>query len=302
MSLEDFSDCEKYLHTRIRFIDCSGKIHCGYCSMIVNPLEYVVESDDYGTQYVHPADILGFEHEENQRPVNSEYPKNGKLNEAKNKHTKSYHLRKYYLLPIILDLVLFGVCWYNSLYFLTYITIALLLSGIVSIFFILTSDDVPSAGEPVGCLSLLFVVVITIMYNVADDERYVCKNGSVFHLHKDCSTIKAASDVKTITKAQGWLYGYFSDCKICVKTDAEKKNQEIDKFWKNYEKTQQDIEKFEKKMNESMRYKLIDYLKFQIRRLESGAAPENIPSAIYDYYESECDEYKEAHGYDNLLK
>ncbi len=105
----------------------------------------------------------------------------------------------------------------------------------------------------VGCLLPIALGVVVLFFRL-DDTRYVSPLGDRLHILRDCPSLQSSTDVREVTKLEGWFHWTFQDCKVC--TDILEKQKEEER-------------KAEKlKQAESTRQELIEYYNHKISELQ----------------------------------
>ena len=110
-------------------------------------------------------------------------------------------------------------------------------------------DDFGAVQAGLGCM-LPIALVFLVAFLRLDDTRYITQKGNRLHIQNDCPSLQSCTDVREITKLEGWFHWTFQDCKVC--TDILEKQKEEER-------------KAEKlKQAESTRQELIEYYQQKI--------------------------------------
>ena len=110
-------------------------------------------------------------------------------------------------------------------------------------------DDFGAVQAGLGCM-LPIALVFLVAFLRLDDTRYITQKGNRLHIQNDCPSLQSCTDVREITKLEGWFHWTFRDCKVC--TDIQEKQKE----------EQRKAEKL--KQAESTRQELIEYYKEKV--------------------------------------
>ncbi len=111
------------------------------------------------------------------------------------------------------------------------------------------NEDFGSLQCGTGCM-LSVALVFLVAFLRLDDTRYITQKGNRLHIQNDCPSLQSCTDVREITKLEGWFHWTFQDCKVC--TDIQEKQKE----------EQRKAEKL--KQAESTRQELIEYYKEKV--------------------------------------
>lgn len=129
------------------------------------------------------------------------------------------------------------------------------------------------AGENGSGVLMIVVIFFSLAYWMYNDTRFISSNGGKQHIYSDCSTFKSGSKIKEVSELQGFLYGCFSDCKICVQRETEE-----DKMKEREEEKRREI------IAHRERQQMINKLQDAIDELQNGESAESVASSLVDNF------------------
>ena len=131
-------------------------------------------------------------------------------------------------------------------------------------------------GNCVVVLTAISFVVLTWLFGLRDD-RYITYKGDKLHLYNDCATLTNSKHIQPVSTLEGFFYGNFKDCEVCVK-------HEKDIIAENKKKREDEFEREIRAEREEHREEMLTYFKQAIKDLEKC----DDPDVIDDYYDDFC--------------
>lgn len=128
-------------------------------------------------------------------------------------------------------------------------------------------------GETGGCYLMAIVAFFTLAYWMYNEDRFVSSKGGKQHIYADCSSFKPKSKIKKVCELQGFLYGCFSDCKLC----EQRKNEE-----RQMEKRER--ERRREFAAQRQRQNMIIELQNAIEELEDGKSATSVANHLTNYF------------------
>lgn len=122
------------------------------------------------------------------------------------------------------------------------------------------------AGAIGLCCLIIIVALFTFAYWSYNESRFVFSNGDKQHIYADCPSFKPESKIKKVCELEGFLYGCFSDCKLCKqrKEEETKRKREV---------------KAQRK-----RQMMISKLQDAIKDLENGKSVVSVAESLSNYF------------------
>lgn len=130
------------------------------------------------------------------------------------------------------------------------------------------NDDFSTLQVGIGCfLPIAFFIAVQVFE--LDDVRFISPRGSRLHIMKDCSSLQSSSDIKEVSRLEGWFHWVFKDCKVCEeRKDAENEAKRIERRKNRAMETRQElIEYYEEKL---------EYVQEKLDKLKNCDDPDEI--------------------------
>ena len=130
------------------------------------------------------------------------------------------------------------------------------------------SEDFSATQGVIGCFVPAALFVAFLVFDLKD-IRYISPHGDRLHINRDCSSLQASSDIREITRLEGWFHWVFKDCKVCEeRKDAENEAKRIERRKNRAMKTRQElIEYYEEKL---------EYVQEKLDKLKNCEDPDEI--------------------------